>query len=146
MTVAIAVGVLVAAGIYLLLERGVVRPVLGLTLISHAVNLVLVASGGIDRRREPLLGQGIDPGQMADPLPHAFVLTAIVIFFGITIYLLTLTVAGPVGRVLAEENGDDSGSADAEWEGEPQVTGEAEDARTEHPAPGRWRLGDTEAE
>ncbi len=136
MTLAIAVGVLVAGGTYLLLERGLIRPVLGLTLISHAVNLMLLAAGGSQRRREPLLGLGIDESQMADPLPQAFILTAIVIFFGITIYLLTLTVAGPVGRVLAEErgNGDDEATDD---DG-------IEDTDATESKRGSWRLGDTE--
>lgn len=110
MALAIAVAVLVAGGLYLVLQKGIVRLVFGLVLISHAVNLVLVAAGGTQHRAEPLLGGPGTSAEMADPLPQAFVLTAIVIFFGITIYLLTLAVAGPVDRVLEEAAGDEPSS------------------------------------
>ncbi|HEY8450849.1 MAG: NADH-quinone oxidoreductase subunit K [Micromonosporaceae bacterium] len=93
MTAAIAAGVLVAAGVYLLLQRGLIRVVLGFVLLGHAANLVIVASGGMRLRDAPLLsGSGTD--QMADPLPQAFVLTAIVITFGLTVYLLAIARAG----------------------------------------------------
>ncbi|MGY2004357.1 sodium:proton antiporter [Blastococcus sp. SYSU DS1024] len=93
MTAALAVGVLVAAGAYLLLQRGLVRVVLGFVLLGHAVNVLLVAAGGMDRRDVPLVGEG-DPARTADPLPQAFVLTAIVIAFAVTVYLLALLRAG----------------------------------------------------
>lgn len=89
MTAAIAVGVLVAGGVYLILQRGLLRVVLGFVLLGHAVNVLLVAAGGMARRGAPLIGQ-VDPEQAADPLPQAFVLTAIVITFAITVYLLGL--------------------------------------------------------
>lgn len=93
MTAAVAVGVLVAGAVYLLLQRGLVRVILGFVLLGHAVNVLLLAAGSADRRRPALIGQG-DPDAMADPLPQAFVLTAIVIAFGITVYLLALLRAG----------------------------------------------------
>ena len=92
MTAAIAVGVLVAGGVYLVLQRGLVRVVIGFILLGHAVNVLVLSAGGMDRRGLPLIGQG-DPAQAADPLPQAFVLTAIVITFGITVYLLALVRA-----------------------------------------------------
>jgi multicomponent Na+:H+ antiporter subunit C len=91
MTLAISIGILVAGGVYLVLQRGMVRIVLGFILLSHAVNLLLVSSGGA-YRREPPLTQTADVATAADPLPQAFTLTAIVIAFGITIYMLTLAV------------------------------------------------------
>jgi multicomponent Na+:H+ antiporter subunit C len=93
MTAAIAVGLLVAAGVYLLLQRGLVRIAIGFVLLGHAANILLVAAGGMALRGEPLLGTD-DPAQMADPLPQAFVLTAIVITFGITVFMLALARAG----------------------------------------------------
>jgi multicomponent Na+:H+ antiporter subunit C len=93
MTAAIAAGILVAAGVYLILQRGLVRIAIGFVLLGHAANVVLVAAGGMALRDAPLLGSG-DRAQMADPLPQAFVLTAIVITFGITIYLLALARVG----------------------------------------------------
>ncbi len=92
MTAAIAVGLLVAGGVYLVLQRGLVRVVIGFILLGHAVNVLVLSAGGMARRGLPLIGQG-DPDQAADPLPQAFVLTAIVITFGITVYLLALVRA-----------------------------------------------------
>lgn len=97
MTAAIAVGVLVAAGVFLILHPGLVRITFGFVLLSHAVNILIMASGGLQRRGAPLIGQ-TDPARAADPLPQAFVLTAIVISFGITVYLL--------GLARAERHGD----------------------------------------
>lgn len=93
MIVALVIGLLTAAGVYLILHRGLIRVIIGFVLLGHAVNVLLLASGGL-WRREPPLG-GTDPDAAADPLPQAFVLTAIVITFGITLYLLALALAGP---------------------------------------------------
>ncbi|TKJ18124.1 NADH-quinone oxidoreductase subunit K [Blastococcus sp. CCUG 61487] len=101
MTAAIAVGVLVAGGVYLVLQRGLLRVVLGFILLGHAVNVLLVAAGGLDRRGVPLIGQS-DPSTTADPLPQAFVLTAVVITFAVTVYLLGLARAGDSGDDDAE--------------------------------------------
>lgn len=89
MSAAVAVALLVAAGTYLLLQKGLVRVTFGFVLLGHAANLVLLAAGGMSRREAPLMSV-TDPAAAADPLPQAFVLTAIVITFGITIYLLAL--------------------------------------------------------
>ncbi|MGF1646383.1 MAG: sodium:proton antiporter [Kineosporiaceae bacterium] len=94
MTSAIAVAVLVAGGVYLLLQRGLLRVTLGFVLLGHAANLVLLAAGGTDRRRPPLLGGDADLTATADPLPQAFVLTAIVITFAITVHLVALAGSG----------------------------------------------------
>ncbi|MFE7765339.1 sodium:proton antiporter [Streptomyces sp. NPDC057438] len=96
LTAALAVGVLTAGGVFLLLRPGLLRITFGFILLGHAVNLLLLTAGGPARREPPLIGHG-DPARMADPLPQAFVLTAIVITFGITVYLL--------GLVLSEADG-----------------------------------------
>lgn len=96
MTAAIAVGVLVAAGVYLILQRGLIRIAIGFVLLGHAVNVLLISAGGLRLRGEPLIGAG-EEADMADPLPQAFVLTAIVITFGITVFLLALARAGGSG-------------------------------------------------
>lgn len=92
MTAAIAVGVLVTGGVFLICQRGLIRVAFGFVLLGHAANLVLVAAGGLGRRNVPLTDEA-DPAQAADPLVQAFVLTAIVITFGITVYLLALVRA-----------------------------------------------------
>ncbi|MER7456560.1 NADH-quinone oxidoreductase subunit K [Micromonospora sp. NPDC126480] len=87
MSAPLIVGVLVAAGVFLLLRPGQLRLVLGFVLLGHAVNVVLLAAGGLRRREAAVDGAG---PETVDPLPQAFVLTAIVITFGITIHLLAL--------------------------------------------------------
>jgi multicomponent Na+:H+ antiporter subunit C len=91
-TAALIVGILTAGGTYLVLQRGIVRMALGFVLLGHAATTLLIASGGVARRGVPFVGSTtIDP---ADPLPQAFALTAIVISFGITAFLLTLAFRG----------------------------------------------------
>ncbi|GAA4739067.1 cation:proton antiporter subunit C [Modestobacter marinus] len=92
MSAAVLIGVLVAGGVWLVLQRGPLPVVFGFVLLGHAVNVLLLAAGGTDRRGAPFAGRGA-PATTADPLPQAFVLTAIVIAFGITVYLLGLVRA-----------------------------------------------------
>ncbi|WP_409331625.1 sodium:proton antiporter [Trujillonella humicola] len=93
MSAAVVVGLLVAAGVWFVLQRGLLRMVFGFVLLGHAVNVLLLSSGGTDRRGAPFVDGG-QTADMADPLPQAFVLTAIVITFGVTVYLLALVRAG----------------------------------------------------
>ncbi|GAA4761885.1 sodium:proton antiporter [Citricoccus nitrophenolicus] len=90
---AITVGVLTTAGVWLLQQRDMVRTIFGLTLVSHAANLLLLASGVPGWRHEPLLNV-TTAADAADPLPQAFVLTAIVISMATTILMLSLAVVG----------------------------------------------------
>jgi len=96
---AIAIGLLTACGIFLMLRPRTFSLVLGLTLLSYAVNLFLFASGRLTMDAPPLIRDG---ASYTDPLPQALVLTAIVIGFGMTAYLVMLAL-----RALAE-SGDDS--------------------------------------
>lgn len=93
MTLALTVAVLTAGGMYLLLQREMLRLILGFVLLGHAANLIIISAGGADRRGMPF-GTPDDPGSVADPLPQAFVLTAIVIAFSITIVMLVLSATG----------------------------------------------------
>lgn len=88
---ALAVAVLVGAGTWMMLHRDNLRAVLGASLLGHGVVLLLVLQGGAGRA--PLVGGDVDPDQLSDPLPQALGLTAIVIGFGITAYLLALAAA-----------------------------------------------------
>lgn len=101
MIIAIAAGVLVAGAVYLFSRREMLRVILGFVMLGHAVNLVIIAAGGTERRGEPL-GGDLDPATTADPLPQAFVLTAIVIAFSITIVMLVLAVTGRDDDDLAD--------------------------------------------
>jgi len=88
LTLVVISGVLVAAGVYLLLERSLTRILVGVLLASNGVNVMfLVASGAAGGA--PIIGV-TEPAEMSDPLPQAMVLTAIVITLGVTAYLLAL--------------------------------------------------------
>ncbi|GAB4397174.1 MAG: Na+/H+ antiporter subunit C [Rhodoferax sp.] len=86
--ISIAIGVLVACGIYLMLQAHSFSVVLGLTLLSYGVNLFLLSSGGLVVGRPAILSG--PHAQTADPLPQALILTAIVIGFAMTAYLVVL--------------------------------------------------------
>ncbi|MDN5692236.1 MAG: cation:proton antiporter subunit C [Micrococcaceae bacterium] len=102
MSVAVTVGLLVFGAVYLLSKREMLRIILGMVLLGHAANLLLLAAGGTYRRGLPFTGMGEVEGQ-ADPLPQAFVLTAIVIAFAITIFMLVLAVTGRSDDRVAED-------------------------------------------
>lgn len=84
---AAAAAVLFGIGTYLLLQRKLSRIIIGLGLLSHGANVLLMTSGrgGL----APLIGSG-DDADLADPLPHAMALTTIVITFGVSALLLSL--------------------------------------------------------
>jgi multicomponent Na+:H+ antiporter subunit C len=88
----IVVGGLFAAGLYLMLRRSIVKLVLGLGLISHAVNLLIFTVSGLTRGRPPVVPEGalVPAAAVADPLPQALVLTAIVISFGVLAFAVVL--------------------------------------------------------
>jgi multicomponent Na+:H+ antiporter subunit C len=89
MTVLLAfvTAVLFACGAWLLMQRRLSRIIIGIGLIGHGANLLLVSAGG-GPGSPPLIGTG--DGDFADPLPQALALTAIVITFGVTAFLLAL--------------------------------------------------------
>lgn len=93
MILSLTIGVLVAGGSYLLLQRTMVQAVFGIALLSHAANFVLLSAGVAVWRGEPLADR-TDPSAAADPLPQAFVLTAIVITLAVTVFMLMLAVIG----------------------------------------------------
>ena len=84
----VVIGGLYAAGVYLLLDRSLTRVLLGFLLLGNATNLLLLSTGGA-AGLAPILGIG-DPEDMSDPLPQALILTAIVITFGLSAFLLAL--------------------------------------------------------
>lgn len=88
--VASAIGILVSGGVYLLLRARTFPVVLGLTLLSYAVNLFIFVMGRLTPHAPPIIRP--DAASYADPLPQALVLTAIVIGFGMTAFILALAV------------------------------------------------------
>jgi multicomponent K+:H+ antiporter subunit C len=89
------IGVLAGCGVFLLLRSRTFDVVLGLTLLSYAVNLFLFGMGRVVVDRAPILrGAAPSLANYADPLPQALVLTAIVIGFGMTALVLVLALRG----------------------------------------------------
>lgn len=86
--VAFVAAMLAGCGTWLLLQRRLSRIIIGVGLLGHCANLLLLVSGG-RRGTAPLIGVG-EPSEFADPLPQALALTAIVITFGVTTFLLAL--------------------------------------------------------
>lgn len=80
---------LIASGVYLLLERSLTRVVLGFLLIGNGVNLLILIMGG-RAGFAPIYDDSIDPADYNDPLPQALILTAIVITFAVSAFLLAL--------------------------------------------------------
>jgi multicomponent Na+:H+ antiporter subunit C len=85
---AAVVAVLFGCGTWLLMQRRLTRIIIGIGLLGHGANLLLVTSGGVGGRA-PIIGAD-EEGFYADPLPQALALTAIVITFGVTAFLLAL--------------------------------------------------------
>lgn len=86
--VAATAAALFGCGTWLLMQRRLSRIIIGVGLLGHGANLLLIVSGG-PGGRPPIIGSGGD-GAYADPLPQALALTAIVITFGVTALLLAL--------------------------------------------------------
>ena len=92
---AAGIGVLTAAGIWLLLRARTFDVALGLTLLSYAVNLFIFAMGRVQIGRAPIIDKNLPALQAAvyaDPLPQALVLTAIVISFAMTALILVIAL------------------------------------------------------
>jgi multicomponent Na+:H+ antiporter subunit C len=91
LTLVVIVGVLVACGVYLLLERSIIKMLLGLLLIGNGINLLIIALSG-PAGDAPVVGSdNVVQEDMADPLAQAMVLTSIVITMGIAAFVLALT-------------------------------------------------------
>jgi multicomponent K+:H+ antiporter subunit C len=108
---AFAIGTLTASGLWLSLRPRTFQVIIGLSLLSYAINLFILATGRLKSDAPPIIGRGAvaDPSLSADPLPQALVLTAIVISFATTALLLVvlLAVRGLTGtdHVDGEEGG-----------------------------------------
>lgn len=93
LVLSVAVGVLFAAGIWLVLRPRTFQLVTGLLLMSYAVNLFIFAMGRLSVAQPPIISAGeVDPSQFADPLPQSLVLTAIVIGFATTALYVVMMI------------------------------------------------------
>lgn len=88
--IAISVGVTVGCGAYLMLQRELLRVIMGSLLMGYGVNLALFLSGGVKTGGAPVLGEEAAAAAVTDPVPQALILTAIVIGLGVFALLLAL--------------------------------------------------------
>lgn len=95
LVLALGIGVFTASGVWLILRPRTFQLVLGLCLMSYAVNLFIYAMGRLRVDAPPLVGSEtvVDAARYTDPLPQALVLTAIVISFAMTALLLVVLIA-----------------------------------------------------
>ena len=139
---ALIVGLLVACSIYLMLSRNVLRFIFGLVLLSNAANLTIFTAGRLTRAEPPLIPSGFPfPTELvANALPQALILTAIVIGFGLFAFSLALVFR--TYRELGTLNTDAMRLAEPRAAGEPvnaALEGEEKDDQQED-APGRGAL------
>jgi len=91
---AIGIGVMTGSGVWLILRPRTYQVIIGLSLLSYAVNLFIFGVGGIKTNAPPILVDGVATSTLTDPVPQALVLTAIVIGFATTaLFLVVLLVA-----------------------------------------------------
>ncbi|QRM57339.1 Na+/H+ antiporter subunit C [Sinorhizobium sp. BG8] len=93
LVVAIGIGVMTGSGVWLILRPRTYQVIVGLSLLSYAVNLFIFGVGGLRSNAPPILVDGVDPTTLADPVPQALVLTAIVIGFATTALFLVVLLA-----------------------------------------------------
>ncbi|NSX06897.1 Na+/H+ antiporter subunit C [Cupriavidus gilardii] len=128
---AAAVGVLAACGFYLVLRARTFSVVLGLTLLTYAVTLFLLGMGRLATGKPPIIAPG---AQYADPLPQALVLTAIVIGFAMTAFIMVLALRSRALRGSDHVDGEEPGDAISSGP-EPERPEDADRARASRQSP-----------
>lgn len=93
LVLAIGIGIMTGSGVWLILRPRTYQVIIGLSLLSYAVNLFIFGVGGVKSNAAPLLGEGADVSTLTDPVPQALVLTAIVIGFATTALFLVVLLA-----------------------------------------------------
>lgn len=95
LVLAIAIGVLGGCAVWLLLRPRTFQVIMGLSLLSYAVNLFILSTGSLAIDKEPILADGVPATieRYADPTPQSLVLTAIVIGFAMTALFLVVLLA-----------------------------------------------------
>lgn len=119
---AITAGVLFGGGLFMMLRRSLVRVLIGLLMISNAVNLIIFTAGRLVPARPPLISPGnhaLTP-PYADPVPQALILTAIVISFGVVAFAIVLMQQ--TYRALGNADMNDMRSTDTPVEDEEEAT------------------------
>ncbi|MFN3707916.1 Na(+)/H(+) antiporter subunit C [Microcella sp.] len=142
LTLVIVMAALFACGIYLMLERSLTRVVLGFLLVGNAVNLLIIIMAGPQGLAPIVDDPAADPGQYTDPLPQALLLTAIVITFGVSAFMLALIYRS--WRLANADDVDDDAddvALRAGLETVPLEETSPDDSTTEFPVPGERATG-----
>lgn len=110
---AIIVGFLYAAGVYLILRRSLVKLIIGLVLLGNGINLLIFLMGGLNRGNPPIIEEGAQmlSNPNIDPVPQALILTAIVISFGLQSFAIVLIKR--VYKTLHTDDLDDLNTTDS---------------------------------
>jgi len=92
LVLAVVIGTLFTVGLYMMMRRSLTKVLIGLMLLAQAINLLIFTTGRLRRASPPLIpADALElSGPVADPLPQALILTAIVISFGVTAFALVL--------------------------------------------------------
>lgn len=123
----VAMTVLYACGVYLMLERSMTRVLLGFLLVGNATNLLIFLMVG-EPGAAPIVTEQTTAAEITDPLPQALILTAIVITFGVSAFLMALIYRS--WRLARADAVTDDEADVAMRAGIPSVTPEATDAAT----------------
>lgn len=117
----VAVACLFAAAVYLITSRRIIRMLLGVVLLGNAVNLLIFTAGRVGPSAPPIIpgNLSVPAGLIANPLPQALILTAIVISFSFFAFLLVLTYR--TYEDLETDNTDEMRLAEPENEGLPPL-------------------------
>jgi multicomponent Na+:H+ antiporter subunit C len=100
---AVVIGVLYAAGLFMMLRRSAVKLIIGISLLGHAANLLIFTIAGLTRAIPPLIRDAANnQADLADPMPQALILTAIVIGFAVQAFAVVL-----IHRVIQTVGTDD---------------------------------------
>lgn len=121
---AVVIGGLYAAALYLMLRRNMARVIVGLALLTNATNLLIFVAGGLTRAAPPLVPEGASApvGPVADPMVQALILTAIVIGFGLLAF--TMVLAFTAYRATGTDDLDDLRQTDLLFPVPPQAVPE----------------------
>src|SRR3546814_17295611 len=126
--VASAIGAMTAAGVYLALRGRTFPVVVGLTMLSYAINVFLVATGRLVINRPPIISD--DALGYTDPLPQALVLTAIVISFGMTALIVVLALRAYLASGSDEVDPDEPGIFQTGPDGQTGPAGQTGDRKS----------------
>jgi multicomponent Na+:H+ antiporter subunit C len=112
---AFVIGGLYALGLYLMMRRSIVKLIIGLALLANAANLLIFTAAGLTRGRTPIVPADVETvrGAVADPLPQALVLTAIVIGFAVLAF--TAVLIKRAYQSVGSDDLDDMTATDMQW-------------------------------